>query len=166
MAGMSPALLRIALPIAALGAAILPSSAAAKCTAGTHKFEGSVQARTFCGPASTTLTAANSKVTIKGGECTPTKDYFTINIGTVVLGASKKTHPDYFGITVGKTPGSTGKAAGKDGTYKDGVVSVVSKGKSFSLTKSSITLKNGRTAGTFSGTSFEGGKVSGSFRCD
>jgi hypothetical protein len=41
------------------------------------------------------------KTTLKGGECQVTKNGFTINIGTILLGVDSPNRPDYFGITVG-----------------------------------------------------------------
>lgn len=154
---------RLLLVAAVAAATALPATASAKCTAGVHPY-GGVQARTFCGPASASVSVGGKKAVLKGGQCDRTKDYFTINVGTTLLGTSSK-RPDYFGITVGKTLGA-GKAAGKDGTYTGAAVAIVTKNTTYAVTQSSVTLAGGRTKGTFSGTAIGGGKVSGSFACE
>jgi hypothetical protein len=77
---------------------------------------------------------------------------FTINIGTVVLGKPSKPKPEYFGITI--------FGARKDGVYRKATVSVVHRGKSLSSGNATVTLKGGRTRGTFTA-----GTFSGSFHC-
>lgn len=140
------------------------SAEGAKCKAGVHKF-GSVQARTFCGPGSATATVGGKTFAFKGGNCVKTKKYLTINLGTIVLGQTSKKRPEYFGITVGKTP-LGGTPAPKDGTYSGDAVAFVHLNKGYGVGGSSVTLTNGRTRGTFTGKTFSGQiPVSGSFRC-
>lgn len=149
--------------VAACALLALPASAAARCHPGVHKV-GSAEARTFCGKARATVTMSGRTVTLAGGSCKRTSDYFTINIGTVVLSPTAPNPPNYFGITVGKPAGS--QAAGKDGTYMDdGAISFVIKHKRYAVTNPTVVLKGGRTRGSFSGTLFSGGHVSGTFHC-
>lgn len=143
--------------------AIAPVASAKACHAGVHPF-GPVEARTFCGPASVHIALAGKSATIKMGKCQKTSQYFTINIGTAVLG-SAPNKPPYFGITVGRVPGGGGVRAGKDGTYSGGVVSFVINPKSYALTNTTVTLIGSRTKGSFSGTIFGGGQASGTFSC-
>ena len=67
--------------------------------------------------AKATVHVAGKTLTFKGGSCERTSKYLSLQIGTVVLGQTKKKKPDYFGINVGAYPGSTTKAATKDGKY-------------------------------------------------
>jgi hypothetical protein len=141
----------------------LPASAAAKCHAGVHKV-GSAEARTFCGKAQSTVSLPGRKVTLRGGSCKRTSNYFTINIGTVVLSPTAPDPPNYFGLTVGKPVGS--QAAGKDGSYTDdAAISFVIKHKRYAVMNPTVVLKGGRTRGSFSGTLLSGGPVSGTFHC-
>lgn len=141
----------------------VPASATAACHPGVHKF-GSAQARTFCGPARATVSLPGKKVTLQGGSCKRTSNYFTINIGTIVLSPTAPDPPNYFGLTVGKPVGS--KPAGKDGTYvDDAAISFVIKHKRYAVRNPTVVLKNGRTRGSFSGTLLSGGPVSGTFHC-
>jgi hypothetical protein len=164
--------LRVAVPLTALAAGAIavtaggaPAGAAGACHAGVHPF-GGVTARTFCGPASATVKVGGRTFTFKGGSCVTDRRSVVLNIGTIVLGPTKRTRPDYFGLDVGKTPAG-GTPAPKDGTYTNGsVVSYVKQNKDGAVRTPSITLTNHRTRGTFAGAAFLGtGTVSGSFRC-
>lgn len=149
---------------AGLGAAALaPGTAMAACTAGVHSY-GSAQARTFCGPASATIHIAGKTSTLKGGECERTSQYLSVNIGTTVLGTTSKTSPNYFGLDVGKTLGG-GTPATHDGTYKAFALTWVISDKHDSSINATVTLKNGRTSGAFSGPLITGGSASGTFSC-
>lgn len=164
--------LRLLLPATAgtgLAALLLsagnPAAAAPACKPGTHRF-GSVQARTFCGPASGTAKIGGRTLRFKGGSCRSTKDSVSVNIGTVVLGTTNKARPDYLGVTVGRTPAG-GTPAPVDGTYTTGsVVAVVKKNKGYAVVQPSVTLTNHRTRGTFTAKLLgSGDTVTGSFRC-
>lgn len=158
--------MQLLLATSAAVAALVPAApAAAACKPGTHKF-GGTQAQTFCGPARASLTMAGKHVSFKQGSCKRTSDYFTINIGTIVLGDTTKKRPAYFGITVGKTVGG-GSPANHDGTYtKDLTISFVTGGHSYALIHATLTLAGHRTKGTFTGGLLAGGgDVSGSFHC-
>jgi hypothetical protein len=156
-----------ALCAALAGVAGISTSADAnkkQCHPGVRTFSGSTKARTFCGPARAAAVVGATKFTFGGGACQKTKKYVTVNIGTVVLGSTSKPRPEYFGITVGQTPAG-GKPAPKDGTYDDAVVSFVHKHKGYAVGNASVTLKGGRTRGTFTGGLAGGKAVTGSFRC-
>ncbi len=148
---------------AALVLAIPPVASAKTCHAGVHRF-GSVNARTFCGPASAHITLPGKSATIRGGKCQKTSQYFTINIGTAVLG-SAPNKPHYLGITVGSVPGGGGAPAGNDGTYSGGAVSFVINHRGYALINTTVILAGNRTKGSFSGTIFGGGQASGTFSC-
>lgn len=149
--------------LAAVALLALPASAAAKCHPGVHKV-GSAEARTFCGKAQSTVSLPGRKVALRGGSCKRTSNYFTINIGTVVLSPTAPNPPNYFGLTVGKPAGS--QPAGKDGTYvDDAAISFVIKHKRYSVINPTVVLKGARTRGSFSGTLLSGGPVSGTFHC-
>ncbi|HXH98054.1 MAG TPA: hypothetical protein VNH40_12680 [Gaiellaceae bacterium] len=142
----------------ALAVGSVPAAATTKCTAGMTKF-GGVPARVFCGSARATVHIASKSFTFKGGTCEKTSSSTTVNIGEVVLGVVTKPKPEYFGLTVGP-------AAGKDGTYHTAVVAVVHAGKGYPLrADATVTLKHGRSRGTFKATSLLGGSIRGSFRC-
>jgi len=94
-------------------------------------------------------------------------------MGTEVLTGPKKKY-SYFAVLVGAYPGALpgAKAASKDGTYGGGLVTIRWKGKDCILNGAGdktvkVTLKKGRTAGSFSGTTFISPRipVSGTFSC-
>jgi hypothetical protein len=147
-----------------VGAALaLPASAAASCRPGVHRV-GPAEARTFCGKAKATVALPGGNVTLQGGSCKRTSDYFTINIGTVVLSSTAPHPPNYFGLTVGKPAGT--QPAGHDGTYvNDAAISFVIKHKRYAVLDPTVVLKGGRTRGSFRGALLSGRPVSGTFRC-
>jgi hypothetical protein len=162
--GMKWRLGSLGLVLAAVALLAMPGAAAAKCKPGTHKY-GTGQARTFCGKASVTITMGAQKTTLKGGNCVRTKGGFTLNIGTILLGVDSPNRPNYFGITAGKP--AFAKPAPKDGTYTGNVVvSFVIKHKRGSLVMPTITLKSGRSKGSFNGKVLQGGSAAaGTFSC-
>ncbi len=128
----------------------------------------------FCGPAKAIAKVGSKVYSFDGGSCIRTSKYFNLNLGTEVLSGPKQRY-SYFAILVGAYPGALPgtKAASKDGTYGGGLVTVLWRGgKAYVLNgagdrKVKVTLKKGRTAGTFSGTTFlePHVKVTGSFSC-
>jgi hypothetical protein len=162
-------LLALAASAAALAMTATAAPRRAACTPGPTKVGGK-DAMVFCGSAKATVKVNGVKtLTIKNGTCTKTSKYFNVNIGTEVY-TDLKQKQGYFAILVGQYPGapSGSKAAGKDGTYSSGLIAAKGNGKSYTGdTKVKITLKNNRTAGTFSGVGHftPNLKVSGSFTC-
>jgi hypothetical protein len=163
--------LRTALAIAVVAAALTAASSngAVASFAPGVKSVGGVSARVFCGSAKATVRYHGQTWTFAQGACERLPAYFDVNVGTVVLGQTSKKRPDYFGLTVGKYPGSTGKAAAKDGTYVGGVLAVVHAGKGLVVDARTVkvTLTKGRTRGTFTAKAIlsDSGTVSGSFGC-
>jgi hypothetical protein len=150
---------------AAFASSLSPERAA--CTPGVRTIGGHT-ARVFCGPAKATVKSSAQTMSFKGGSCTKTPQYFTINIGTALPGVTSGAvlRLPYFGLTVGRVPVGGGKPAGKDGTYTGGVVSWRFKGKTGSLGRATVKLTNNRTKGTFNGRAIiGGGNVSGTFSC-
>ena len=135
------------------------------CTAGVHKF-GDVQARTFCGPAKATVVFGGKTIGFSGGVCERGPAYVAVNIGTVVLGQTKKRKPEYFGLIVGKAPIIGGTPASRDGTYKAQAVTFAHAGKGVAVFSGMVTLAGGRKRGTFTGKTFGDNKpVKGTFTC-
>jgi hypothetical protein len=141
------------------------ASGARACTAGVHQY-GGANARTFCGSATATVLVGGKTVRFSGGECERGPAYLSINIGTVVLGTTSKPKPEYFGLLVGKAPIVGGTPAAHDGTFKPQALTFDHAGKGYPVLQSSVTLTNGRTRGTFTGTVLgSNARVRGSFRC-
>jgi hypothetical protein len=160
----------------ALVAGIAATAAAAPtrvaCTAGQFT-KGAASGVQFCGPAKATVKLGSKTYQFTSGMCAKTSKYFYLNLGTEVLTGPKGT-TSYFGLLVGAYPGANPgtKASPKDGTYSGGLVTVRWKGKDAILNGAGdpnvkITLKKGRTAGTFTGTTFLSPKVkvTGTFSC-
>jgi len=141
------------------------ASNAHACTGGLRTV-GAIQERTFCGPATASV-VADKVFTISGGNCLSTKKYFSLNIGSLYLGQTSKKKPNYFGLDVGRLPGSTAPLAGKDGVYTTGVVLAVEYGgKSYIVLKSlKVTLTGNRTQGMVSGKTITGQLFTATFQC-
>ncbi len=162
------ACLALLLVAASVVVAVPTASSRTACTPGVISY-GGAQARVFCGPAKATVHVGGKTLSFKGGNCERTSKYVALNIGTVVLGQTNKTKPDYFGLDVGQVPGSTGKPAASDGTYTGGVLAIDYGGKSYAVRGDTlkITLAGGRTKGTLSGTLLFGGSgpLTATFGC-
>ena len=147
---------RVAL-LAVLAAAFVWTTQASSrpaCTAGVHT-AGGVTYRTFCGPAHATLHLGGKTYQFTGGECEKASGSFAINLGTITLTGAPKNR--YFGIAV---------FTGKDGTFTNQAVALQFPGKRRSLFHATITLKGGRTFGTFSGkTLSDQAPGTGTFHC-
>jgi len=141
---------------AALAGLVLTVQAEARpaCTAGAHVSAG-VTYRTFCGPARATVHIGGKTLVFAGGSCQ--RGTFTINIGTITLPPGKPKYR-YFGMTI---------FGNRDGVYKDQAVSwQLPNGQHDSLFHATVVLKNGRSQGTFSGTTLaDHVKGSGTFHC-
>jgi hypothetical protein len=152
------------------GAASAAAPGRAGCTPGSFTEKGS-SGVVFCGPAKATAKVGRKTYAFGSGSCIRTSKYLDVNIGTEVLSGPKRKY-SYFAILVGEGTAPDAKPASKDGTYTGGLVTVRWKGKDYVLNgvadKSvKITLEKGRTAGTFSGSTFLAPhlKVTGSFSC-
>ena len=153
------------------------SATGGKCKEGLGTVAG-VQARTFCGPATATVTVGATPLTFNGGECQSGSGYLTVNIGTVALGALKDPaqKPAYFGLLAGdlsKAPGGSAAAGGEnspaitgDGVYAGQPLITGNSGATAIVLKTStLTLSDGRKKGTFTGTGLDGSAVTGGFAC-
>ena len=161
-----------ALAVLALSGATVGAAPAARtgCTPGQFNSNGS-SGVVFCGPAKATAKVGGKTYTFSNGSCIRTSKYVNVNIGTEVLSGPKRKY-SYFAILVGEGTAPNAKPASKDGTYSGGLVTIRWKGKDYALVGTAdksvkITLKNGRKAGTFSGTTYLEPhlKVKGSFTC-
>jgi hypothetical protein len=143
----------------ALGAAAFLAQAGtahvAACHAGVHKIGGGTY-RTFCGPAKASVSAGGKALAFKGGSCQRVGGTVALNIGTIPLQGAKLRF-EYFGITVFNVP--------HDGVSKSAAIVWYHKGRSYALLHATVTLKGGRSRGTFTGSLIGGGKESGSFSC-
>jgi len=127
-----------------------------------------------CTPGPTKIGGKDAMVySFSAGTCATTSKYFYLNIGTEIFGVAKQKQP-YFGVLAGQYPGSNPgtKPSPRDGTYTGGLVVVRSQNKAYDLNGAGdknvkITLKKGRTAGSFTGSTFftPHTKVTGSFTC-
>jgi hypothetical protein len=149
-----------ALFLAAFGACAFFASTAtagdtsAACTPGVRS-SGGVTFRTFCGPAHATAKTGGKTFRFAGGNCEVVGGFFTVNIGTVSLGARKPKYA-YFGIDV-QPP--------KAGAHSNQIVTFSFAGKRYSVLRASVVVKSGLHSGTFSGTVLTGGRATGSFSC-
>jgi hypothetical protein len=150
--------LALAFAAAAL-AAPASSGAASGCTAGLTTIGGK-KAHRFCGPATATATVGGKTLRFTGGSCLRSPLAFSVNIGTVLVGAVANPKPanvPSFGLTI--SPGDSGVHLGQ-------AIGWVSGGKRYSVTNNQATLSSGRAKGSFKGTLYPGGgKVSGTFSC-
>ncbi len=148
----------LVLAAAATGAALAPAmSARSACTPGLSKI-GGFQARTFCGPARATVKVAGKTISFAGGQCAISNGYWTVNIGTIELGAPHKTK-SYFGIALMKPSHA-------DGTYADVTFGFNVPGKSYLVSGGTLTLRKGGKAASFSGKlALGGGNATGSVTC-
>lgn len=145
--------------------AVGPAAARPACTPGVKTANG-VTERTFCGPAKATVHYAGKTFVFSGGDCQKTSTYVAVNIGTVVLGTTSKPKPNYFGLDVGRLPGSTGKPAAKDGSYPAVALGLDYGGKGYLATGVTVVLSGNRTHGTLSGSALgPSGNVTGTFSC-
>jgi hypothetical protein len=152
---------RVVLLAAALAALAWTAQAPGRtlCTPGTHS-SGGVTYRTFCGSAHATVKAGGKTYSFKGGECSISSGYFTINIGTITIpvpGKTTKPKYTYFGLTI---------FAKKDGTYKDAAITWQFPGKSESIVHNTTVLGGHGSRGTFTGKLLLGHVLgTGSFAC-
>ena len=136
------------------GGASPDSAERAACTEGKRTI-GGVRVYTYCGPARGTLTFRGRRVTFRSGHCATTSAVFSISIGTHTFRPGQPRFP-YLGLVV---------IAPRDGTFT-GRGDWQQAGGNYDMHTAKITLRGGRTQGTFSAREyFTGAKVSGSFSC-
>ena len=163
--------LRLTICAVAAGTVLVVAPAAhpvaGDCRPGPTKIGGK-DARRFCGKARADVRIGGRIYRFREGRCDRTGRFFTVNLGTVVVGAVKQKIP-YLGLAVGRFPGGSAatKPASRDGTYTDGVVVIRLRGKAYDLSRPAVTLKWHRTGGTFSGRAAFGSPVHvfGVFKC-
>jgi hypothetical protein len=160
-------ILGVAIGFAVAGAAA--SSAVAvystACKAGMRKLNG-VPAQTFCGPATARIRIDAKTFVFAQGNCVATPQYVSINIGTVVLAQTTRHQPNYFGLDIGRIPGSGSPPARKDGSYRSGTVLTAEYAdKSYDVLSGVATLQGHRTRGTIKGDTFSGQALTGTFHC-
>jgi hypothetical protein len=134
------------------------------CKAGNTTYQG-VRARTYCGSASAVVKIGGRTLKYRGGSCSRTPVAIELGIGTLIVDSKdSKALPRSFGISVGRIFG-IGKAAARDGTYKDVMLVFVDNGTRYAVSKAEARLQGGRTRGSFTGRLFTGETISGTFRC-
>ena len=138
---------------------------ASACKPGVRPF-GGVSSRTFCGPATARVYVGGRTLVFTEGTCVTTTAYVSVNIGTVVLGQTTKRQPNYFGLDIGRIPGSGAPPARKDGTYRSGTVLTIEfGGTAYDVLSGVATLQGHRSHGTVRGKAFSGQDVTGTFHC-
>jgi hypothetical protein len=104
--------------------------------------------------ANASVTVDGKTFTFSGGSCVKSDGGLTVNIGVPALQAPPGTHPDYFGMSIPRVPGS----------FNDAVVSFTKDGKRYSVVH--VTGDATDSAASFSGALLRGGgPVKGSFTC-
>ena len=135
------------------------------CNAGVRQLNG-VPARTFCGPAAARIRIGGKTFVFAEGNCVATQQFVSINIGTVVLGQTTRHQPNYFGLDIGRIPGSGSPPARQDGSYRSGTVLTVEYAdKSYDVVSGVATLQGHRSRGTIRGNTFSGQALTGTFHC-
>lgn len=122
---------------------------------------GGVAVRTWCGPATATVTWAGKTMVVKGGSCDVTKlsgiVLVTVNTGRYTVPPAKPKARAF----------SAGGSDLKAGTYPSWLISFQTPGKPWTLrpSRTTVTITKGARKGTFTGVLYEGGKVKGSWTC-
>jgi hypothetical protein len=165
--GAHIAVVALALAGATLGGA--SSAAATSCTSGVKEVAGVIQ-RTFCGPASVSVKLGGETLTLSQGTCVASAKYLTVNIGVFTSSTAKKSRPNFFGLDVGRVPGTSSPPAGADGTYKRGIImTLVYGGRAYSvdsdISATTATLAGNRTRGSVHGSTLARAPMSASFHC-
>jgi hypothetical protein len=154
--------------LAVLGVLVVPTSGDAgahACKAGVRKVDG-VSAETFCGPATATVRVDGKTFTFTQGNCVKTANYVSVNVGVLVLAQKARRQPNYFGLDIGRIPGSGSPPARKDGSYRSGTVLTVEYANtSYDVLAGVATLKGNRSRGTVHGKTLGGQTLSGTFAC-
>jgi hypothetical protein len=151
--------------VAGLAAPTKVDAGARACKAGVRKVAG-VSEETFCGPATATVKVGSETFSFSQGNCVKTADYVSVNIGTVTLAQSAPHQPNYFGLDIGRIPGSGSPPARKDGSYRRGTVLTLEyANKSYDVLAGVATLQGDRSRGTVRGKALTGQVLTGTFKC-
>jgi hypothetical protein len=153
----------------ASGAAAASTTIAADaCKSGSREVGGTLE-RTFCGPATVSVTVDGKTFKLGPGQRVTTPKYISVNIGVLLARATGK-RPNYFGVDVGAVPGSPSPPAGKDGSYRSGITLVLTyANKSYAVDSdigpTTATLSGNRTWGTVTGKAICGQTLAAKFHC-
>jgi hypothetical protein len=151
--------------VAGLASAASVAAGARACKPGVRKV-GGVSEETFCGPATAKVQVGGKTLSFSQGNCVKTADYVSVNIGTVTLTQSARHQPDYFGLDIGKIPGSGSPPARRDGSYRSGTVLTLEyANNSYDVLSGVATLKGDRSRGTVRGKTLTGQLLTGTFKC-
>lgn len=129
-------------------------ASSARCHAGVKRVHG-VKERTFCGPATVTVTVGGHTYKMSQGECDRTGKMFSINIGTVTISGGHHRKPNYFGVLISGVPPLKGHGSY---TTKSVMGSFVYNGKTYPLMsglgslETKVVLLDGGSHGTVSET--------------
>lgn len=139
---------------------------ASSCKAGVKNVSGGFL-RTFRGPATVSVKVAGRTFRLSQGDCESASGYLAVNIGVFSSVQRSKSKPNYFGLDVGRVPGSSSPPVNRDGTYKGAVVmTVVYGGNAYSLIgAATTTLSGNRSRGTVSGSTLTRQPISANFQC-
>lgn len=134
------------------------------CTPGVIAY-GGTKALVFCGPTKAAVLTAGRTIRYANGRCERRQQYLRVDVGTKMLGKTTQPKPEYFGLSIGRTPGFPDPPVTKDGTYSGAAISVVNGGVDVvPEARGKVVLKANRTKGTFS-IRVAGKLVTGSFTC-
>jgi len=142
------------------------SASAGSCRPGVKSVSGGIE-RTFCGSATVSVKLGGATITLSQGTCARTSSYISVNIGVFSTATASRSRPDYFGLDVGRVPGSNTPPAGADGTYRSGIVmTLVYGGRAYSvISGATATLAGNRGRGSVTGTTLTKQPMSASFSC-
>jgi hypothetical protein len=131
--------------------------------------ENGVNTRTFCGNATAQMVVDGKTLTFDKGECEFRSDTVAVNVGTTVIGSDDaakalKAKYAYFGAVIGQS--SSGKDAASDGAYPGSLVTANDHGTGYTVGNATVTLKNNRKSGEFTGTKIGSqDTITGTFTC-
>jgi len=147
-----------------LGVASGEGAKGAACTPGVIAY-GGTKALVFCGPTKAAVLAAGKTIRYSNGRCERRQQYLRVDVGTKMLGKTTQPKPEYFGLSIGRTPGFADPPATKDGAYSGAVIAVAHDGVDLVPEgRGKVVLRANRTKGTFS-IKVAGKFVTGSFTC-
>jgi len=150
----------VAVAVAAVAASLAGASPARSSCTPTMTKIGKFPARVFCGSAKAVVSVGGKTLRFSNGQCAISQGFWTVNIGTIELGApDAQTTKSYFGITLAKPSHA-------DGSYTGVPIGFNVPGKGWAVSGATLKLKNGGKAATFSGHLFlSSTKASGTVAC-